>query len=159
MTQNIQQWLAEIRALQHQVAELRQERDEAYGSAANWRRLYETEARQRRTDVAELKETIAELQRRQAPTPQPSPLSVELSLESGNGELETLIEHLQAHLAPLPPDQRNTLLLKTLTECHQLRQELDKERSAHAQTRQSLMNALGDTVDLLTKERAHRSAD
>jgi len=49
MSQNVTQWLAEIQALKQQLADAQQEREQAYTSAANWQRLYETEAQQRRS--------------------------------------------------------------------------------------------------------------
>ena len=61
MSQDVTQWLAEIRTLQRQLADVRQERDQAYASAANWRRLYETEARQRRTEVADFQTQLKAL--------------------------------------------------------------------------------------------------
>ena len=48
MSQDLTQWIAEVRTLQRQLADTQKERDQAYNSAANWRRHYETEARQRR---------------------------------------------------------------------------------------------------------------
>ena len=55
--QDIKQWLAEIKALQQKLAQANQERDEAYASAANWRSLYETEAKQRRTEAVLARQT------------------------------------------------------------------------------------------------------
>ncbi len=156
MTQNIQQWLAEIRTLQNQVAELRQARDEAYGSAANWRRLYETEARQRREDITELNATIAQLQNSQSEAPHQSLDAVFQNwLENRNDDSAIDPEQFQAELSTLSTDQLIRLLVQALTEYHQLKQDLEQERSDHTTTRQSLMGALGDTVDLLTKERTH----
>ena len=50
MVNEVSQWLAEIQTLQQQLKVLGQERDQAYASAANWRRLYESESEQRRHD-------------------------------------------------------------------------------------------------------------
>ena len=50
MVNEVSQWLAEIQTLQQQLKTLGQERDQAYASAANWRRLYESESEQRRND-------------------------------------------------------------------------------------------------------------
>jgi multidrug resistance efflux pump len=61
MTQDVSRWLAEIRTLQQQLAAARQERDQAYASASNWRQLYDAEAQQRRTDVAHLEMTVKTL--------------------------------------------------------------------------------------------------
>ena len=69
MTQDVRQWLAEIKTLQQKLTETQKERDEAYASAANWRNLYETEAKQRRTEsrlaqqaIGSLKEELQSLQ-------------------------------------------------------------------------------------------------
>lgn len=51
MVNEVSQWLAEIQTLQQQLGVLSQERDQAYASAANWRRLYESESEQRRNDA------------------------------------------------------------------------------------------------------------
>ncbi len=148
MTPDIQQWLAEIRALQNQLTELRQEKDEAYTSAANWRRLYETEARQRRTEVDELQRAIADLKHNSLSHGQEGFLSNENSHPP-------LVKQLQADIQNLSVDQLQSLLAKALSDCHRLQIALDSERADHAKTRQSLMGALGDTVDVLTKERVH----
>ena len=50
MTQDVTQWLDEIKALKQQLVEMRQEREEAYASAINWQQRYETEAQQRRVE-------------------------------------------------------------------------------------------------------------
>ena len=63
MTQEITRWLTEIRTLQQQLEAARQERDQAYQSAANWRQLYDAEAKQRRAEVADLQTTVATLRR------------------------------------------------------------------------------------------------
>jgi len=145
MTQNIQQWLAEIRILQNQVADLRQERDEAYGSAANWRKLYETEARQRREDISELQKTIQDLRnlldQKQASGSR---------LKAGHQQIS---EALSADIQNLPQEKLRVLLTKTLADCHRLQTELEGEKADHVKTQQSLMSALSETVDTLTKER------
>ena len=50
MVNEVSQWLAEIQSLRQKLQTLAQERDQAYASAANWRRLYESESEQRRND-------------------------------------------------------------------------------------------------------------
>ena len=62
MDQNVAQWLAEVQSLQKQVSELQQDREQAYSSAENWRKLYESEAQQRRRDVEVSSQKIEKLQ-------------------------------------------------------------------------------------------------
>ncbi|NMF83915.1 hypothetical protein [Nodosilinea sp. P-1105] len=139
ITPELTQWITEVRTLQQKLAEARQERDQAYNSTANWRRLYEIEARQRREEAAELRSQLHVLQQQvqhQANT-HPSPqtlldsITAADSLDTVQGQLEALVSR-----------------------CHQLSEQLQAERAAHAQTRQSLTAALGDTFDTLKPETA-----
>lgn len=154
MTHDVRQWLGEIKSLQQKLAEAHQERDEAYASAANWRKLYETEAQQRRTEANLSKQSQeqlkAEIQRLQG-----FALGV-----SGNGdmppEIRQRVEQIQA------PDELRQALMQVMIECDRLTKALKHEQAEHNQTRKSLTSALGDTMDLLTKERnqsATHSAD
>lgn len=142
MTHDVRQWLAEIKLLQQKLSEAQKERDEAYASAANWRNLYETEAKQRRTEARLTRETIdslrAELQGSQdAPAlPAAPPL---------NGSEQQEIDQIQ-DVAEL---QRR--LLQAMQTCEQLTQSLRLEQANHAQTRAELTAALGDAIDLLSK--------
>lgn len=140
MTQDVRQWLAEIKALQQQLAELRQERDEAYTSAANWRKLYETEAKQRRTDAAIAKQTIEQLQSTLRPLHEVRANGSSRDLQGELKQLETL-------------DEAKTRLIEVLTECDRLTQLLNQQQAEHAKTKDALTVALGDTVDALTQER------
>lgn len=124
MAHDVSQWLAEIRTLQRQLADTQKERDQAYASAANWRRLYETEARQRRSETETLRSQLAE-------TPQPS------------------AEAAAAFSASAPLSERLAELLQL---CQTLTQQLEAEKVAHDQTRQNLTTALGDTFDMLKPE-------
>lgn len=138
MTHDVRQWLAEIKSLQQQLAEAYQERDQAYAGAANWRKLYETEAHQRRTDMHLAQQTIdqlkAELQSLQEPLSSDRPVANSLQQEV---ELHTT-EELRSHLI-------------------QLKGALQAEQAEHEKTRKALMGALGDTVGLLAKERARQA--
>lgn len=147
MTQDVRQWLAEIKLLQQKLITIQQERDEAYASAANWRSLYETEAKQRRTEATLAQRTIdslkAEIQRLQ-----------EIPLAEDNTEASALIQAEVNQWQNV--DDLKVALVKTLMECDRLSRALKSEQTAHAQTRKALTTALGDTVDLLAKERAAR---
>ena len=152
MTQpNAAQWLAEVQALQRQINELQQERERAYESADNWRKLYDLEAQQRRRDSAIANGKIERLQKdlsdlRAANAPDMNP----------NGQRDrsappdpTLAERQTPQLAQLQSE-----LSAARQECGRLQTQLDAERTEHTQTRNSLTAALGDAVDLLSKERA-----
>jgi hypothetical protein len=163
MSQDVTQWLAEIKVLQHQLAETQRDRNAADSSAANWRKLYETEAQQRRTEAAFTQQKI-------------EALNVEIQRLRGGGVFEGVGEaspsghhamtasDIQAEMAKL---QTTPELQQRLTEVFlersqlqeqvlNLTQALETEQANHLQTRKSLTTALGDTVDLLTKERAER---
>ncbi|MEB3338716.1 MAG: hypothetical protein VKJ46_14700 [Leptolyngbyaceae bacterium] len=155
MSQDVTKWLAEIKALQQQLAETQKDRNAADSSAANWRKLYETEAQQRRTEAASTQQKIeglnAEIQRLRGGAALDRELAVPAS------DIQAEVEKLQT----------TTDLQRRLTEallaCSQLQEQvlqltqaLETEQANHLQTRKSLTTALGDTVDLLTKERAAR---
>ncbi len=120
MSQDLTEWIAEVRRLQQQVGELRQQRDQAYNSAANWRRLYDREAQQRRLAAA--------LPIQAAPEPHPSPPGMDPD--------------------PLPsPTSPEDQIQALKVQCQQLSQALEAERHAHEQTRLSLTMALGEALD------------
>ncbi|HEY9699584.1 MAG TPA: hypothetical protein V6D10_20155 [Trichocoleus sp.] len=150
MTQDVRQWLAEIKTLQQKLSETQKERDEAYASAANWRNLYETEAKQRRTEIRLAQQTIDSLK---------SELQDLQSLPDGTDrpEAQTAIQQEINQLQDLQALQ--VRLTDALLECDRLVQALRTEQSAHQQTRKSLTAALGDTVDRLTQARRTRNPD
>lgn len=148
MTQDVRQWLAEIKHLQQKLVEAHQERDEAYAGAGNWRKLYEREAQQRRTDASLAAQTIealkTELEELRGASQPATPSSVDLP------RMQQQVDHLEA------ADLKQKLV-ETMLECDRLAQALKAEQESHTQTRNSLTVALGDTVDLLTKERSARN--
>jgi chromosome segregation ATPase len=149
MTQDVRPWLSEIQALQEKLAAAHQERDEAYASAANWRRLYECEANQRRTEASLAQQTIGNL-KTQLQQMQTLPSETET-------DNTALLEELQQELKPLQrSDDLKAALLKALMECDRMARLLQAEQNAHAQTRKTLTAALGDTVQMLSKERSVR---
>jgi chromosome segregation ATPase len=148
MTQDVKQWLTEIKLLQQKVAAAQQERDQAYASAANWRNLYETEAKQRRAEANLAQQTIETLDGR---------LQELQSLSSGSEPAVEMLETIQAEVGQLQNvDELRGFLVKALAECDRLTRALKAEQIAHAETRKTLTSALGDTVDLLAKERGTR---
>ncbi len=55
------QWLTEIQSLKQQIVAIGRDRDAAWESAEKWRKLYNTEAEQRRTDTQLSQQAIASL--------------------------------------------------------------------------------------------------
>lgn len=154
MSQDVVKWLAEIQELRRQLAQAQEERSAAYASADNWRKLYETEAQQRRTEANLTRQTIDDL-RSELDRVKNRPMG-----EAGEAGDRTAIEQEIADLKTLPELRQK--LIEALMECDRLAQALKTEQTNHTQTRKSLTTALGDTIDLLTQERnlnAQRSAD
>jgi uncharacterized coiled-coil DUF342 family protein len=151
MTEEIKQWLGEIRLLQQKLVAVTSERDQAYQGAANWRKLYETEAQQRRTEANLAKQEIvrleAELQQLRS-RPQTKQLT-----PAANDEIQLQVEACDSAAG------LKQKLLEVLTECTQLKQALQMEQMEHAQTRQALTTALGDAIDQLKKERSMRKSE
>jgi len=143
MTQNVTQWLDEIKALKQQLIEMRQEREEAYASALNWQQRYETEAQQRRVEakvtqknIEGLQQEIQQLKGRMQPD------------ESGTGRTP----EIQAAVGEVKTEaELRSRLTQTLIECDRLTQALQTEQANHIQTRKSLTTALGDAIGTLSK--------
>lgn len=62
MSQEVVQWLNEIKALKQEVADLQATLAESNASAQKWQQLYETEASQRRQDSEKLQTQISDLE-------------------------------------------------------------------------------------------------
>ena len=144
MSQDVTQWLAEIKSLKQQLADAQQEREQAYASAANWQKLYETEAQQRRAEATLAKQTIADLE-------QQIQQLRGTSLEPVPADATPAVA---AEIAPLQtPEALREKLIQVLAERDRLRQALKTEQTNHAQTRRGLTTALGDAIDQLSKQR------
>ncbi|MEP0819914.1 MULTISPECIES: hypothetical protein [Trichocoleus] len=158
MTQDVRQWLSEIKALQQQLAEAERERDAAYTSATNWRRLYETEAQQRRMETNLAQQAIADLQTEIQ--------QLRGGIIFGDNDSHSAAEMTQALDQLQTPAELREKLGQILQEQSRLQGEVERliqalqlEQANHAQTRKSLTTALGDTIDLLTKERAIKQVE
>ena len=143
----------QIKILQQQLIQAEQERDRAYASAANWHKLYETEARQRRTEaelaqkiIAELKAKIKELQGHLTVD---SPIAGEAICDDAIGPQ---IEQLQI------PAELKQKLLDALGDRDRLILALQAEKEQHARTKQSLTSALVDAIEQLNKNRVQKQA-
>ena len=136
MTQEITRWLTEIRTLQQQLEAVRQERDQAYQSAANWRQRYDAEAKQRRDEVETLKATEATLRTELSTlrSHRTDAITAELETQLDGSNLQS-VEGLRAEL------------IKALQTCDRLQQALNAEKHDHAETRKTLTSALGEAID------------
>ncbi|HEY9761976.1 MAG TPA: hypothetical protein V6D07_05595 [Trichocoleus sp.] len=138
MSHDVTQWLAEIRTLQRQLADTQKERDQAYTSAANWRKLYETEARQRRAEAEAMRSQLK---------------SLEADLKAAqNNDPRLNLAALEQDAYGDPAESLEAKLQETVRLCQTLAQQLESEKNAHAMTRQTLTTALGDTFDMLKPE-------
>ncbi len=148
MSQEVVQWLREIQELKQQLAVVQEAQAAADASADNWRRLYETEAQQRRAEVNSARQTMAEFQAELATLKG-------LPLPTADAPIEqTAIAQAMAQLTT--PDQLRAKLLEVWVERDRLAQALKIEQANHVQTRQNLTLALGDTMEIL---KAHLRPD
>ncbi|MEA5578080.1 hypothetical protein [Anabaena sp. UHCC 0451] len=146
MSQDLtQQWLGEIQALKQQITELQQKRDEAWESSQKWRQLYNTESEQRRADAKIYQQAIASIK-------------AELrKLQGINAEniTETTTTNIDPELADLKSvEEFKAKVMAVTQERDRLIHALKTEQENHAQTRNNLTTALGDTIDSLAKARA-----
>ncbi|WP_341527986.1 hypothetical protein WKK05_01100 [Nostoc sp. UHCC 0302] len=145
-----QQWLTEIQALREQLAELQRERDVAWESAQKWRKLYNTEAEQRRTDSHLSQQAIASLKAK---------LQQLQGIEDGTLAEGAAVTAIQQEIKQLKSvEDWQAKLIAVIKERDRLQQALKTEQENHAQTRKSLTTALGDAIDSLTRERASKEA-
>ncbi len=139
-----QQWLTEIKSLKQQIAQLQAERIATWESAEKWRKLYNTEAEQRRTDSQLFQQTIAslkaEIQKLQGIEDATLP----------DNETVTAIQQEVAQLSSL--EELKTKLTAAMKERDRLLQALKTEQDNHSQTCKSLTTALGDAIDGLKRQ-------
>ena len=140
-----QQWLTEIQALKQYIAHLQQERDAAWESSEKWRKLYNTEAEQRRTDANLSKQAIASLQ------VQIQRLQGIEAAQLNDGAATAAIVQEIAQIKST--EELKAKLVAAIKERDRLQQALKKEQDEHSQTRKSLTTALGDAIDSLTRQR------
>lgn len=146
MSNEVTQWLGQIKELKQQLAACISEREAAHESAANWRQLYNTEAQQRRTEgrlaqkqIESLKAEIQQLRDERS------------GLKSDDPEAASTIEQSVEHLDSL--EELKAKLIEVMLERDRLIDALSTEQANHAQTRKSLTTVIGDTIDQLAKER------
>ncbi|MGG6263681.1 hypothetical protein ACQ4M3_33635 [Leptolyngbya sp. AN03gr2] len=135
MSQEVVGWLNEVKDLQQQVKAAKAAEQSAHASIDNWRKRYEIEAQQRRTETLALQKTIAELQAEVDRLKNPPTVT---EIDSEIAQFQTVAE-LRSKLAEVWSDR------------NQLAEDFKAEQFSHAQTRKNLTTALGDTVDMLSK--------
>ncbi len=149
MTQDVRQWLDEIKRLKQQLAQTQRDLTAAIESSDQWRQRYNTEAQQRRQEaqryLEQMGELRGELERWQRLSPLPNELQVRVAVRQEIDQLKTLDE-IKAKLIEVMLERD-----RGREQIHQLVEALEAEKVAHLDTRNSLTTALGDTVDLLTK--------
>jgi predicted nucleic acid-binding Zn-ribbon protein len=142
MSDPVVQWLNEIKLLKQQISDLQQVLETANISVDRWRRLYETEAQQRRQEAQSAQQAIdglqAQLQSCQAPAAVPT--------DPADPELESQLTNLSA-------EGIKAQLLAMWAERNRLVQALQQEQVAHERTRKELTTALADAMELLSKSR------
>jgi hypothetical protein len=158
MIQEVKQWIDEIQILQHKLTEAAQEREEAFASAAKWRRLYETEAHQRRTDANLARQTANALKAEIQQLQELPMMSFESDSEiSARGRTPKNQQAAQQTAKPVNSiEDLKAKLMQAWVERDRLIQALKAEQANHAQTRQALTTALGDTIEHLNRERTAR---
>lgn len=146
MTQDLtQQWLGEIQALKQQMEELQRDRTAAWESADKWRKLYNTEAEQRRTDTQLAQQAIASLK---------AEIQTLQGIDGVTLPDATAVTAIQEEINKLNSLEELKAQLITVTkERGRLLQALKTEQDNHAQTRTNLTTALGDAIDTWAKER------
>jgi chromosome segregation ATPase len=147
MSQDVKQWIAEIRTLQQQIQIAQKERDQAYASAENWRKLYQAEAQQRRTEAKLTQDKLDDLE---------SELHQLKQTRQPGASIAGVVQG-QA-LDQLGSEDLSSALQAAIAEIDHLHQALQAEKQEHEKTRQSLTTALADTMDLLTREKSDRPA-
>ncbi|MEC4804978.1 MAG: hypothetical protein SAJ12_13690 [Jaaginema sp. PMC 1079.18] len=151
MSEDVVQWLAEIRALKQELAQCRSELDLAYQSANHWRELYSTEAKQRRIEARLSQETIAELQG-------------ELHQLKSHARARTRLDRtpnaaLEQELAGVKTSsQLRRKLLEVLQERDRAQAALQEEQENHARTRDNLTVAVGDAIEQVMSLRSQQEA-
>lgn len=144
MSQEIVQWLNEIKTLQQQVGDLQQILAETHSSAEKWRQLYETEAQQRRHEIQTYQKTLADLQAEMAA------LKTKPSLPTG-GAVDPEILAQVAGIVSL--DDLKAKFAQVWADREALQTRLQEEQAAHDRTRKDMTMALADAMDSLRRLR------
>ena len=140
-----QQWLTEIQSLKQQIAQLQAERIATWESAEKWRKLYNTEAEQRRTDSQLSQQTIASLK---------AEIQKLQGIEDATLPDSDTVTAIQQQLEQISSvEELKVKLITVMKERDRLLQALKTEQDQHSQTRKSLTTALGDAIDGLKRRK------
>ena len=142
-SQQVLQWLNEVKFLQQQVRDLTIELSTAQQSADSWRSRYETEGQQRRTDITTRQDQINKLQTEIAQLRTQPEFSTTLSDDAIVLQINGInsMTALQGKLFEVWTDRDNVLAA------------LKKEQLAHEKTKKDLTMALADAMDVLTPKK------
>lgn len=160
----IQQWIREIQALRQQVADLKNDRDQAYQAAERWQARYTTEAQQRRADSDRAKARILDLELRlarletgpgQGPIDRPDDRGDRLDPIDPNQAWGSQQDPQRPASPPIGKDHDDLAALQE--RLAQFSRALQEERAAHERTRQTLTNALGDAIDAFQRHKVRPS--
>ena len=140
MSQDLtQKWLTEIQRLKQTIIDLQTQLTSAWESSEKWRKLYNTEAEQRRTDVQLFQQTIGSLK---------SEIQQIKGIDDGklpDAQTATKIQDEVEQLNSIK--ELKVKLIGVMKERDRLQQALKTEQEMHIQTRKSLTTALGDAID------------
>jgi chromosome segregation ATPase len=140
MSQEVVQWLNEIKTLQQQVADLQGQLAEANDSGDRWRARYDAEAQQHRTALTQSQSQLSQAQSQLSQAQNPV-----------NPETLTIDSATSARLDRLTPEGLKQKLIEIWAERDQMEFALKAERIAHDQTRKDLTTALADAMEVLSK--------
>lgn len=145
MSDEVVQWLAEIRVLKQELAQCRSELDVAYQSSARWRDLYSTEAKQRRIEASLARETANQLKAEIRALKDKGSLAPQDPSETAGA--------VEREIAQLSIAQCRQQLQAAMEERDRAIAALQAEQEQHQRTRASLTAVIGDTVEQLTRVR------
>ncbi len=117
----------------NQLNRLKMERDRAFEDAAKWRRRYDIEAQQRRTEAEVAEKTIRELRSEVLQLCQLGP-TVRSVMPDKRNEADSAVERLNIALSELQQER------------NQLAEALAQEQQQHNKTRENLITALGEVM-------------
>lgn len=143
-----QKWLTEIKRLKQSIIDLQTQLTSAWESSEKWRKLYNTEAEQRRTDVQLFQQTIASLK---------SEIQQIKGIEDGKLPDAQTANKIQDEVENLNSiKELKVKLISIMKERDRLQQALKAEQDMHVETRRSLTTALGDAIDGFKQQQANK---
>lgn len=136
----------DIKHLKQHLEQVQQERDAAYEQVDRWCNLYAIEAQQRRTETRLASERIAQLEAEVERLKGGYPSQPEANSPEATAAIDAELAALNSFEAC------KTKLRASLQERDRLYDALIREQYHHAQTRESLLEALTETIKYLSSE-------